>query len=104
MDLKTIQTNAPWATGAGDINENFSRTNTEIEKLKVTIVNFKGYFTDIISLTAAVPSPKPGDYAWVGSPYPGVINKCVTGEVWQSTPEVPQTPNVDMNNWAKTNW
>ena len=104
MDLKTISTNAPWGQSATDLNENFSRTGVEIEKLKVATVNNKGYFMDVASLTAAVPSPRPGDFAWVGTPFPGTVYKCQTAGTWINTGVVPDTPGVDLNNWSQTDW
>lgn len=104
MNLITIATNAPWGGSAADLNENFSRTNIEIEKLKLAIVSFKGYFSDLNSLKLAVPAPQPGDYAWVGTPFPGTVYKCQVAGVWQNSGEVPNTPTVDLNNWTQQDW
>jgi hypothetical protein len=102
MDLKTIQAGGAWGTGATDINDNFSTTNVEIEKLKNSVVNFKGYYTDLTSLSALVPVPKAGDYAWVGTPYPGVVYKCQTAGTWTATTEVPSEQEVDLANYVTT--
>ena len=104
MDLKAINGSGIWGTAAADINDNFSRTNIEVEKLKVATINHKGYFTDLPSLKAAVPSPKPGDSAWAGTPYPGTVYDCITAGTWRNTGAVPDTPSADLNNWIQTGW
>ena len=104
MNLITISTNTSWGNSAADLNENFSRANIEIEKLKLATVSFKGYFADSSSLTAAVPLPVPGDYAWAGTPFPGTVYQCQTAGTWTNTGTAPDMPGVDLNNWNQTNW
>jgi len=104
MNLITINTNTPWGNSAADLNENFSRTNIEIEKLKLASIAFKGYFTDSTSLTNAIPMPIIGDFAWVGTPFPGTVYKCQTAGTWINTGTAPDTPAVNLDNWSQTNW
>ena len=104
MELRTVRTDASWGNSAADLNENFSRTNIEIEKLKLLSVAFKGYFTDSASLGSAVPSPVPGDYAWAGSPFPGTVYQCQTAGTWTNTGAVPDMSGVDLNNWNQADW
>ena len=104
MDLLTIGTNAPWGGSAVNINENFSRLDVEVEKLKLATVSFKGYFSDLNSLMLAVPLPQLGDYAWVGSPFPGIVYKCQVAGQWVSTGQAPTVPSVDLNNWTQQDW
>ena len=104
MDLNEIKTNGKWGDAAISINDNFSRTNVEIEKLKNSAIRDKGYFSTEASLKAAWPSPVKGDYAWAGSPYPGTAWGCDTAGTWTDTGIVPQTPSVDSNNWKQTDW
>ncbi len=104
MDLNEIKTSGKWGDAATGINENFSRTNVEIEKLKNTTIRDKGYFSTLVYLKLAWPSPVKGDVAWVGSPYPGTVWECKLAGEWTDTSEVPEVPGVDLNNWSQTDW
>jgi hypothetical protein len=48
----------------------------------------KGHYISSEALIAAVPNPLPGDYAFVGVPYPGTVYRPVAG-VWTDTEEIP---------------
>ena len=104
MNLNEIKTNARWGDAATDINENFSRTNIEVEKLKNSTLRDKGYFSTDVLLKAAWPSPVRGDFAWAGSPYPGTVWECKVAGTWTNTGAVPAVPVVDLNNWSQTDW
>ncbi len=104
MELKTVNSTGKWSDVAASLNENFSKTNIEVEKLKNSTTRFKGYYTSYSLLVTAWPSPYVGDYAWVGSEYPGVVYKCVTVGTWTSTTDVPSEQEVTLDNYAlKTN-
>ena len=104
MNLVTLSTDGQWGGAADDVNENFSRVNMEVERLRNATVNNKGYFTDVSLLIAAWPSPSAGDFAWAGSPFPGTVYECRVAGAWTDTGIVPDVPGVDINNWSKTNW
>lgn len=104
MDLNLIQTNARWGDAATGINDNFSRTNVEIEKLRNATFRDKGYFSTIIQLNQAWPSPVVGDFAWVGTPFPGTVFECKQNGIWINTGVVPNIPAPDLNNWNQTAW
>ena len=104
MNLNEIKTNAKWGDAAADINENFSRTNIEVEKLKNSTMRDKGYFSTESLLKGAHPLPVLGDFAWAGSPYPGTVWECMAAGTWVDTGVIPATPGVDLNNWDQTDW
>jgi DNA-binding protein H-NS len=104
MNLNEIRTNGKWGDAATNINENFSRTNVEIEKMKNRTIRDKGYFSTEALLKAAWPSPVRGDFAWAGSPYPGTVWECGTAETWTNTGVIPDVPSADLNNWSQTDW
>ena len=104
MDLNDITPTGPWSDAAGDINENFSKTNVEIEKLKTSTIRDKGYFQTEAALKVAWPDPVAGDTAWAGTPYPGTVYECQTAGTWTNTGQVPEVPGIDLNNWEKTDW
>ena len=104
MDLVNIQTAGTWGNAASGINENFSRTNIEVEKLKNSTLRYKGYFSTLMQLNQAWPSPVVGDNAWVGAPYPGTVYECQVAGTWTNTGVIPQTPATDLNNWEQSSW
>jgi hypothetical protein len=104
MDLINIQTGGTWGGAATGINENFSRTNIEVEKLKNATIRFKGYFSGPTELNATWPSPVVGDSAWAGSPYPGTVYECNVAGTWTNTGTIPETPSADLNNWNQSDW
>ena len=104
MDLLAIGSNATWGNSAADLNENFSRTNVEIEKLRNASFRNKGYFSTEVLLKAAWPSPLKGDFAWAGSPYPGTVWECKVAGTWINTGVVPDVPQLDLNNWNQGDW
>ena len=104
MDLNNIPSTGKWSDSSAAINENFGKTNVEIEKLKDATTKDKGYFSTETALKAAWPSPSAGDTAWAGSPYPGTVYECETAGTWTNTGVVPEVPPVDLNNWEQTDW
>lgn len=84
MDLNTIKNTANWGSSAANLNENFARVGTEVDKLKYAAYNSKLYATESL-LKQAVPSPKLGDWAIVGDTIPGEIYQCKTDGVWTAT-------------------
>lgn len=99
MELNTINNTGTWGNSANRLNENFSKVNTEIEKLKNATTKNKGYFTTEEALRAAYPTPTDGMYAWVGTPYPGTVYES-TGGAWADTGQVPDTELVNLAEYA----
>lgn len=99
MELNTISNTGSWGNSANRLNENFSKVNTEVEKLKNATTKNKGYFTTEEALRAAYPTPTDGTYAWVGTPYPGTVYES-TGGAWADTGQVPDTELVNLAEYA----
>lgn len=66
MELNSINKTGTWSEAADRLNNNFSKTSTELEKVKQNGIRNKGLFPTLESLKAAVPSPVVGDWAVVG--------------------------------------
>lgn len=98
MELNTISNTGSWGSSANRLNENFSKVNTEVEKLKNATTKNKGYFTTEEALRAAYPTPTDGMYAWVGTPYPGTVYES-TGGAWTDTEQVPDTESVNLDDY-----
>lgn len=69
MELNSINKTGTWSEAADRLNYNFSKTSTEIDKVKQNSVRNKGLFSTVEALQAVVPSPVVGDWAVVGIPY-----------------------------------
>lgn len=71
MELNSINKTGTWSEVADRLNNNFSKTSTEVEKVKQNAIRNKGLFPTLDSLKAAVPSPVVGDWAVVGGYHTG---------------------------------
>lgn len=82
MDIKNITIGSDTTAGSvvADINSNFGKVNVEMEKYKTNLYN-KGSYKDAAALTAAIPSPKVGDFANVG----GLKYECQVAGTWTNT-------------------
>lgn len=97
MELNTINKTGTWSEAAGRLNNNFSKTSTEVEKVKQNSIRNKGLFPTLESLKAAVPSPVVGDWAVVGDTIPGPIYQCKTKGIWSATGTTGGGGSVDLS-------
>ena len=51
MELNTINKTGTWSEAADRLNNNFSKTSTEVEKVKQNGIRNKGLFSTLESLT-----------------------------------------------------
>lgn len=101
MELNIITSTGKWGNKAAQFNENFSKIDIEIEKLKKSSTTPVGYFGTLDALIEKYPSPQDGDTAWVGTPYPGTIYEYKEStEEWKDTGIVPIVPAVDLDGYA----
>ena len=95
MELNSINKTGTWSEAADRLNNNFSKTSTEVEKVKRN----KGLFPTLESLKAAVPSPVVGDWAVVGDTIPGPIYQCKTKGTWSATGTTGGGGSVDLSSY-----
>lgn len=100
-NISQIKVDSDWGQEAARINQNFQNMNTDLEKVKSATTKFRGYFTSEAGLKSKYPSPKVGDTAWVGEPYPGKVYDVVTDGTWHNTEKAPDTDSVDLTDYAK---
>lgn len=97
-DLQTTQTGLQ--TTKNETQTNTQRLSQLVAELQNATIRFKGYHTDATTLPQD--DRKKGDFAWVGSPYPGTVYKVNTdGGAWIKTDEVPQQEEVNLEEYAK---
>lgn len=101
MELNSINKTGTWSEAADRLNNNFSKTSTEVEKVKQNCIRNKGLFPTLDSLKAAVPSPIVGDWAVVGDTIPGPIYQCKTKGTWSATGTTGGGGSVDLSGILK---
>ena len=97
-NISQINTDSNWGTEAPKMNQNFQNISTDILKLKNSTTRFKGYHTSEEGLKSKYPAPQSGDYAWVGTPYPGKVYDVANGQ-WHNTNQDPPAESVDLVNY-----
>lgn len=97
MELNTINKTGTWSEAVDRLNSNFSKTSTEVEKVKQNAIRNKGLFSTVEALQAAVPSPVVGDWAVVGDTIPGPLYQCKTRGVWSDTGTTGGDGSVDLS-------
>nr|DAU53031.1 MAG TPA: hypothetical protein [Caudoviricetes sp.] len=99
-NLSQIKADSNWGDASNTINTNFQNMDVEMEKLKNSTTRFKGYFTNETNLKNKFPSPKRGDIAFVGEPYPGNVYDVLTDGSWHNTAKAPETSSVDLQDYV----
>lgn len=99
-NLSQIKADSNWGDVSNTINTNFQNMDVEVEKLKNSTTRFKGYFTNETNLKNKFPSPKRGDIAFVGEPYPGNVYDVLTDGSWHNTNKAPETGSVDLQDYV----
>lgn len=99
-NLSQIKADSNWGDASNTINTNFQNMDVELEKLKNSTTRFKGYFTSESNLKNKFPSPKRGDIAFVGEPYPGNVYDVLTDGSWHNTAKAPETGSVDLQDYV----
>lgn len=91
MELNKILSDGRWGDMAALVNANFEKIKVELMKLRFSsILTFcKGYFSTEARLVAKYPKGKTGEYAFVGTPWPGTVWEWIDTE-WVDTGVAPQ--------------
>lgn len=97
MELNSINKTGTWSEAVDRLNSNFSKTSTEVEKVKQNAIRNKGLFPTAKALQATVPSPVVGDWAVVGDTIPGPLYQCKTRGVWSGTGTTGGGGSVDLS-------
>lgn len=91
MELNKILSDSRWGDMAALINTNFEKIRLELMKLRfASILTFcKGYFSTEARFLAKFPTGKTGEYAFVGTPWPGTVYEWID-TAWVNTGVAPQ--------------
>lgn len=91
IELNKILSDGRWGDVAAFINANFEKVRVELLKLRhASILTFcKGYFSTESRFLEKYPTGKTGEYAFVGTPWPGTVYEW-QDTAWVDTGVVPQ--------------
>lgn len=94
MELNSINKTGTWSEAVDRLNNNFSKTSTEVEKVKQNAIRNKGLFSTLDSLKAAVSHLQlwATGLSW-GIPYP-VLYINVRREAYGAKQEQPEAVEV----------
>jgi hypothetical protein len=98
MELNTISNTGTWGNSANRLNENFSKVNTEVEKLKNATTKNKGYFKTDALLKQTHQTAYYGDIAYVGTSYPYQIWTW-NGTNWEDSKSTGGSETVNLGNY-----
>ena len=89
-----------WKNESAQIDSNFEKINTELERLKNITIRDKGYYQTIEALVAAYPTAPSGSRAFVGyaAPY-AVYMWDDTTSTWVDTGQTITDPTIDLGDY-----
>ena len=89
-----------WKNESAQIDSNFEKINTELERLKNITTRDKGYYQTVEALVAAYPTAPPGSRAFVGyaAPYAVYIWDDATS-AWIDTGQTITDPTIDLGDY-----
>ena len=85
QNFKTVPKTGTFGGAVDKINENFLLANAAIGDVEYATRKNKGLFASSDALNTAIPSPKEGDWALVGTSLPATIYVCNTDGTWAAT-------------------
>lgn len=85
------------------INANFTQAKVAIEKVQHLTQKGKGLFATLTALQTAIPSPKVGDWAAVGTSFPAELYVCNTDGTWTDSQQTVSAGNVDLSDYTTEN-
>ena len=89
-----------WKNESAQINSNFEKINTELERLKNITTRDKGYYQTVEALVSAYPTAPSGSRAFVGyaAPYAVYIWDDTTS-AWVDTGQTITDPTIDLGDY-----
>ncbi len=98
-NLNNVPSTGTFGGSINQVNHNFGLVKDAIDGLEGRTIRSKGLFPTQAALTAAYPSPKVGDYAYVGSSLPATIYDCEVEGTWHNTQQQGGSESVPLNNY-----
>ncbi len=101
-DLNNVPSTGTFGNSINQVNQNFGLVKGAIENVEGRTIRSKGLFPTQASLTAAYPSPKVGDYAYVGSSLPATVYDCLVEGTWHNTGQTGGSETIDLSAYSTT--
>lgn len=98
-NLNNVPSSGTFGGSINQVNHNFGLVKDAIDGLEGRTIRSKGLFPTQAALIAAYPSPKVGDYAYVGSSLPATIYDCEVEGTWHNTQQQGGSESVPLNNY-----
>ena len=98
-NLNNVPSTGTFGGSINQVNQNFGLVKDAIENVEGRTIRSKGLFPTQAALIAAYPSPKVGDYAYVGSSLPATIYDCEVEGTWHNTQQQGGSESVPLNNY-----
>ena len=98
-NLNNVPNQGTFGGAVSKINSNFGLVKEAIDGLENRTTRSKGLFPTAAALSAAIPSPKVGDYAYVGDSLPATVYDCLVEGTWHNTNQTGGSENVPLNNY-----
>lgn len=98
-NLNNVPSTGTFGGSINQVNQNFGLVKDAIENVEGRTIRSKGLFPTQAALIAAYPSPKVGDYAYVGSSLPATIYDCEVEGTWHNTQQQGGSESVLLNNY-----
>ncbi len=83
------------------INANFNQAKVAIERVQHLTSKGKGLFATLTALQTAIPSPKVGDWAAVGSSFPAELYVCNTAGTWTDRQQTVGAGDIDLSDYMQ---
>lgn len=101
-DLNNVPSTGTFGNSINLVNQNFGLVKGAIENVEGRTIRSKGLFPTQAALTAAYPSPKVGDYAYVGSGLPATVYDCLVEGTWHNTGQTGGSETIDLGAYSTT--
>lgn len=101
-DLNNVPSTGTFGNSINLVNQNFGLVKGAIENVEGRTIRSKGLFPTQAALTAAYPSPKVGDYAYVGSGLPATVYDCLVAGTWHNTGQTGGSETIDLSSYSTT--
>lgn len=98
-NLNNVPSTGTFGGSINQVNHNFGLVKDAIENVEGRTIRSKGLFPTQAALIAAYPSPKVGDYAYVGSSLPATIYDCEVEGTWHNTQQQGGSESVPLNDY-----
>lgn len=98
-NLNNVPSTGTFGGSINQVNQNFGLVKDAIENVEGRTIRSKGLFPTQAALIAAYPSPKVGDYAYVGSSLPATIYDCEVEGTWHNTQQQGGSESVPLNDY-----